>query len=143
MAEDPVLLEMTALCHEGLGQLEQAAAIWQPLFDKDQHSAHAVRLAGIQFELNQLDAADKTIIAGLTAADVNTSTIALPKTNTTLQRVPAAAALLNLKAQTTLMRDPSAHAKSQQYLTSALKICPDYELARRNLANLTTPAGEQ
>lgn len=139
-AEKAQILEMRAICQEGLGRKEEAINAWRVLWEKAPNAGHAVHLAGLQFETGALDDAEKTLIAGLALKDAEEAKIALPKSSSQMQQVPAVAALHNLKALLLMKRDPKATDTAKAELEVALKLCPDFELAKRNLKGLETPA---
>ena len=134
------LLEMAALCHEGLGHKDEATAAWRQLWDKNHSALTAVRLAGLGFETGKLDEAQDLITAGLAATDAGTATLTLPKTRQEMQQIPVKAALHNLKALLILKRDPAAKDAARAELDAALALAPDFELAKRNLAGLSGPS---
>jgi hypothetical protein len=133
------LQEMKALSHEGLGQKVEARDAWKVVWDMSGGAAYATRLAGVHFELQELDQAEAIIALGLVAADAKTSTVPLPKTREEMQAVPAAAALHNLKALILMKRDLANKEAAIAQLKSALALAPEFELAKRNLAGLNTP----
>lgn len=139
LAEKLPLLEMMALCHEGLGQRPEATSAWKGVWEKSGSALHAVRLAGLQFETDAHDETQATITAGLAAADAKTANLPLPKTREEMQQIPAAAALHNLKALHLLKQDPSATEEARAELEAALALAPEFEIAKRNLDGLTKP----
>jgi hypothetical protein len=133
-------MEMSAYCHEALGDKENALAAWSVVWPKTQDAIHAVRLAGLHFELGQLDETDTIIAAGLAVENAKTAVIPLPKTREMYQNIPAAAALHNLKALSIMKRDPKSLDAARAELNAALALFPEFELAKRNLAGLSQPA---
>lgn len=141
--EKAQVLEMRAISLEGTCRKEDAIKAWRGLWEKTPNASHAVRLAGLQFETGGLDDADKTIAAALALKDVEEAKITLPKSPSQMQQIPAAAALHNLKALLLMKRDPKAKDAAKAELEIALKLSPDFELAKRNLKGLETPKKEQ
>ena len=129
------ILEMRALGLEALGKKPEATAAWQQAWDKSQSATHALRLAGLFFDSDKLTETDQTITAGLSAKDIETASIALPKSRDEMQTVPAAAALHNLKALLLSKRYPDQKDAIKAELDAALALAPEFELAKRNLAS--------
>jgi hypothetical protein len=136
LSEKLPLLEMKALCHEALGQRQEATAAWKIVWEKSGSALHAVRLAGRQFEDDALEDAQASITAGLAASDSKTATLPLPKTREEMQQIPAAAALHNLKALLLIKQAPGAKDAVRAELEAALALAPDFEIAKRNLSGL-------
>jgi len=142
-AEKTPILEMRAMSLEGTGRKQDAIQAWRGLWEKAPNASCAVRLAGLQFETGGWDDAEKTIAAGLALKDAEEAKFALPKSSSEMQQVPAAAALHNLKALLLMKRDPTAKDAAKAELDTALKLAPDFELAKRNLKGLETPKKEE
>ena len=142
-AEKTPILEMRAMSLEGTGRKQDAIQAWRGLWEKAPNASCAVRLAGLQFETGGLDDADKTIAAALALKDVEEAKITLPKSQSQMQQVPAAAALHHLRALLLLKRDPTAKDAAKAELDAALKLFPDFELAKRHLKGIETPKKEE
>jgi tetratricopeptide (TPR) repeat protein len=136
------LLEMRALCLESLQRKEEAISAWQAVWEKSQNATAAVRLAGLYFEAGKYDEADKVIAAGLAAKDGEKAIISLPRSRDEMQQIPATAALHNLKALILMKKDSKNTDAPKAELEAALKIAPDFELAKRNLKGLTSKPEE-
>lgn len=137
------ILRMKALCHEALGQKPEATDAWKVVWEKGGSASAAVRLVGLLIERNEIGEADAIITGGLAAADAKTVTIMLPKTADELQKIPAAAALHNLKGLLLFKRDSAATEVARTEFEAALALAPDFELAKRNLAGLAEPAANE
>lgn len=148
--EDAEVLEMQALCHEALGQKEAAYDCWALVWHRSGSARHAIRVAGIHFELGQYEQANDVVEDGLAADDVETAVVKLPMNRDEMQVVPASAALYNLGGLIALQRSrPDVEGgkptqagieAARTYLRKALEIAPEFEIAKRNLAGLSDEA---
>jgi tetratricopeptide (TPR) repeat protein len=130
------LRELQASCQEALGLKEAAKKSWSLVFQESKNPLHAVRLGGLQFESSEFQDALITIEAGLLGADVDKLLVTIPKSEKEMQQVPAAAALLNLKGLVVLKKDPEAKAAARAAFEAALKVFPDFVVAKGNLGSL-------
>lgn len=133
------ILQMYAMTNEALGRREEAIALWKQLTDGGGGTPMtAVRFGGLLLDTGKLKEASEVVQAALALPNVShpSQSIALPAAPDRLQNIPAEAALQNLAGLLAMKQQPADVTAARAAFDKALKLAPDFEIARRNAAGL-------
>lgn len=134
-------IEVKAVCLQELNQPERALVQFKELFKRNPNPLVAYELAELNIQLNNLDDAAQNITYG-----IENSRDDILRTFTESQivyRVPIKAAFLYLRSLMNFKRNPETNLDSSvAILDEALKIAPDFNLARMSKDALLSQKGK-
>ena len=130
------LLEMQAISLESMGAIKKASEAYTTLLTKTNNNYHGYKLAGLQFRLNEFDKAFSTIKKADQLADNEAMKIKFQVNKTYNQNVDLKAAIAYLEGIIAINLKKSEEAKIS--FARAIKIFPDFVLAKGELAKLET-----
>lgn len=130
------LLEMQAISLESMGATKKASESYITLLEKSNKNYHAYKLAGLQFRLNEFDKAFSTIKKADQLADNGTMKITFQVNKTYNQNIDLKAAIAYLEGIIAINLKKTDEAKIS--FTRAIKIFPDFVLAKGELSKLET-----
>lgn len=138
-ANDLQLLEINAFSLKNLGANKEAIPIFEKLFFQSKNKYHGYELASLQLSLKRLVEAKQSIIYAFGCEDLKDFNLQLQIGNDKTQTVPLDAVMYNLKGLICYeLQDKSCAAES---FNEALKILPDFELAKQNNSVLALESG--
>ncbi|NNF02186.1 MAG: hypothetical protein HKN22_05840 [Bacteroidia bacterium] len=131
------MMEIKAASQRSLNMLKESLATYETLHSTTNNVYHAYQIAVLQYNLKRLGECIGTI--GLITADPKAAEaeITINYGQGQGQMVPMLAALENLKGVINMDLNVKDQAKSN--FEEALKIFPEFELAKNNLATLNKP----
>lgn len=137
---DLAILEITAVSQQNLGLPKEALESYEKLYSLNPDIFHLYNIASLQYTLKRFGECSATLDAILRAEE-NTEEITITNNNGQSQKVPIKAAALNMLGVMALeMNETELAAKS---FNDALKIAPQFALAKGNLQRLQTTAKEK
>jgi hypothetical protein len=135
------LVEMLGVSQEATGNRRDALVTWNGLLEKGGSPAHAVRVAGLLINNNDLAKAKEVVDKALSGPDLDTFSVQLPVSPGRVQNVSAKAALNNLKGLISLKEDPKKNLEvARAAFAAALEQSPEFVIAKRNLSALNQAA---
>ncbi len=129
-----VLLELDALSLQQLNANKEAITIYEKLFALSKNKFHGYQLAVLQQSIKRLAEAQATINQVATCEDIKGLELEFPKDKNQTQKIVLNAAIQNLKGLIAYELKDSTAAKIA--FQEALKISPDFALAKQNVAAL-------
>lgn len=138
-----MILEIKAITEQNVGLLKEALSDYEKLQSKSKEEHHSYQIAAIQYQLKRFGECESTINSLLLSPKIDEKKVNISLNERSQQEVPMKAALFNMKGvlYLDLARKPEAKLMFQE----ALKIMPDFQLPKGNLAaleqqeNLTSP----
>ena len=134
-------LELRALAEKNLGLQAEALASYEKLYLNTQDIYHLYEQVSLQYQLSRFNEMDVTLDMLLSHPDVDQQTITLQASQRNSQEVPMRAAALNLRGVLQAERNQKAQARASYQ--QALKLLPDFVLAKSNLAALDQPPAKK
>ncbi len=132
------MLEILALSQASLGKTKAAISSFERLLSKTNEMYHAYRLAELQFNYKRIGEAFQSISLAETLSNSMQTPVRIDMGNKQIQEVKLEAAIQNLKGYIILQEYPDRKAEAIAAFTKALKIQPEFVLAKNNLAFATT-----
>jgi len=141
-ANNTNILEVKAIAEQNLGLAKEALADYEVLYGKLKNVYHIYQIATLQYDLKRLQECNTSLDQILTSAEVDKKEIGLGTgTRGQQQKVILKAAALNIKG--VLAMDLNENAIAKVCFEEALKLTPDFVLAKNNqdfLIKKMTPA---
>lgn len=126
------ILEVKALAEQSLGMSKEALTTYETLFPKSKNVYHLYQIATLQYELKRMAECNTTVDQILGTSEVEKKEVTMPTTvRGQQQNVSLKAAALNIKGVLAMDLNENAFAKAM--LEEALKISPEFALAKNNL----------
>jgi tetratricopeptide (TPR) repeat protein len=141
LAEKPndlTMLELRAVSQKQLGMLREAMADFEKIYLNTNDVLYMYEVASLQYEMKLYNECKVSLDILLNSSDIDKETIALAASQFTQQNVPMRAAVLNLKGVVAAEQNDSNSART--IYKEALKLYPDFVLAKANLESLDKPA---
>ncbi|MEM0995906.1 MAG: hypothetical protein AAGN35_02455 [Bacteroidota bacterium] len=133
--ENNAVLELRAVSYQSVGLPKESLEDFEKLYVRTKNPYHLYEIATLQFNIRRFGECEASIGRLLQDESIKDKTITLGA-GERRQEVPMAAAVLNMRGVVDLEQGKKESAK--QYLEAALKIQPDFELAKNNLALIET-----
>lgn len=135
------LLEMQAISLESMGAMEKAIENYKSLLGKSNDNYHAYKLAGLQLSANKLDEAFQTIKKADQLPDNGTVKVTFQVNKNYSQNVDLKAAIAYVEGiiALNLQKNPEAKISFER----AVKLFPEFVLAKSKLTTLETPTKEE
>ncbi|MFY0592568.1 tetratricopeptide repeat protein [Roseivirga sp.] len=128
-----IALEIVALSYENLRLYDRAVEYYEKLWLKTENTNVQYQIAYLQYSLRRFTESETNlgmIESKVTAEDK----ISLNKSDGTIQEIPFAAAIANLRGLMAVEQGNNEEAKAQ--FTKAISISPDFDAAKNSLAGL-------
>lgn len=125
-----VAMEIVALSYENLRIYEKAVEYYEKLWLKTENINVQYQIAYLQYSLKRFTESETNLNMMDTKVNLEDK-ISLNKSDGTIQEVPFAAAIANLRGLMALEQGKSEEAKA--HFTKALSISPDFETAKNSL----------
>lgn len=133
-SNDLVLLEINALSLQQINATKEAIDAFEKLFALSKNKYHGYQLATLQYSIKRLAEAQATINQTLTCEDLKDFALQFNIDKNQTQKVALNAAVFNMKGLITYDLKDKITAKTA--FEEALKISPEFELAKQNKAAL-------
>ena len=133
------ILEIVAISQQNMNLLKESLENYEKLFKMSKSIFHEYKIATLQYALKRFGECGVTIDQILQSKDSGQE-ISISDNNRRSQKVPIKAAVLNMRGVIALELNQNDAAK--QNFEAALKITPDFELAKNNLDVINKPKGE-
>lgn len=134
LATDPnkaPILEVAANSEEALGLIKEALEDYEKLFKLSGKTYHQYKVATMQYYLKRFGECAMTLNGLLNAKDIGTEKITM-NYDRQRQEVPLSAAVYNMRGMLAL--EVSDFKSARDNFNEAIKILPDFALAKGNLA---------
>jgi tetratricopeptide (TPR) repeat protein len=125
------VMEMVALSYSQLSKNKEALAIYERMFQKTGNIYYAYQTAVQQFYLKRIGECNQMIDIIINDPKSATEKIAINVDQTTQQQVPLKAAALNMRG--IIFKELSMTDKARSAFEEALRIMPDFTLAKGNI----------
>ncbi len=132
------ILEMKAVALKNVGLLRDAQDDFQKIYLKTDNVLYLYEVASLQYQMKRYDECLVSLDILLKSKEIDGQQVSLPVSQISEQQVPMRAAVLNLRgiAAYEINNDKLARESYKE----ALKIFPDFIMAKGNLAQLDKPA---
>lgn len=127
----PSMLELRAVSYQSLGMPMESLKDFETLYPLTKNPYHLYEIASLQFSVRRYGECETTLIQLLGDESIKDKKLVLG-TGQNQQEVPMPAACLNMRGVLDLEQGKPETAKA--YLEAAIKIMPDFALAKNNLA---------
>lgn len=127
-------LELTGMGYEGLNINDRALQSFESLFLITNNNATLYKMAFLQYQLKRYTESLTNADFLLTKPEADSLKITYNDATNTPKEYPMKVALLNLKGM--IYKDQADKPNAKKSFEEALKIAPDFELAKKNLAGL-------
>jgi tetratricopeptide (TPR) repeat protein len=132
------VLEMKAVALKNVGLLRDAQDDFQKIYLKTDNVLYLYEVASLQYQMKKYDECLVSLDVLLKSKEIDDQQISLPVSQISEQQVPMRAAVLNLRGIAAYEQNNNKLARESY--TEALKIFPDFIMAKGNLAQLDRPA---
>jgi tetratricopeptide (TPR) repeat protein len=128
---DQRLMAVIAFSEKNIGLMKEALDMYERLYPLSKDLYDLYEIAGIQFSLKRLGECENSVNKLIDARDSDRIAIDLSYDINQKQTVPVKAAALNLKGA--IMQELNKKPEAIHYFNEALKMAPEFMLARKNL----------
>jgi tetratricopeptide (TPR) repeat protein len=128
---DQRLIAMIAFSEKNSGMIREALETYEKLYPLTKDLYDLYEIAGIQFSLKRLGECEISLNKLIDAADSDRTTVNLSYDGNQKQTISVKAAALNLKGA--LMQEFNKKQDAIHYFEEALKLEPEFMLAKKNL----------
>lgn len=135
------LMELSAVCQNAMKNQKEALALYEKLYSKTNSLYHLYQIAVLQYQLQRYGECSSSIDSMLVNKDAMTQKIQLSYDEQSSQEVPFAAAAYNLRG--VMEKDLSQKEKAKADFEAAIKIFPEFMLAKNNLELMNKPEEEK
>lgn len=132
------ILELSAICQNAMKNEKEALSIYEKLYGKTNSVYHLYQIAVLQYSLQRNGECSKSIETILADKNAMTEKIQISYDEQNAQSVPLAAAAYNLRG--VLSRNLKENEKAKSDFNEALKIFPEFQLAKNNLEMMNKTA---
>lgn len=127
-------LEISAISYENLGVYQQALAAYESLYLKLDNPYTLYKIATLQFDLDRHTESRTSIDILLKNTDIDSLNVTINEQNNQQKQIPMRAVLLAIQGLNNMELNDKEAAKLN--FQEALKLAPDYTLAKENLEKL-------
>ncbi len=127
-------LELQAIANQSLGRIKESLASYEKLYQSTQSPFHLYEIAALQYSMRRFGECEQSIkkLASDPATQDKKITISMQTGES--QEVPISAAVMNLQGVVDLDQGNKEDAKIA--FESAIKLFPEFQLAKNNLAEV-------
>lgn len=127
---NPTILEIKAISEQSVGLIKESLADYEKLYSTNKNVYHLYQIAALQYELKRFGECETSISQLLVDKEIDDKTISIAAGEKKSQKVALKAAIHNMRGVLALETGKTDIAKSN--FDEALKITPDFELAKNN-----------
>lgn len=128
--DNPLMLELSAICYETLGLPDRALSQYETLYMKQNNPITLYKMAFLQLQVKHYVEVNTSADILLAKPELKDRMVVFPKADETTQQVSMHAALYNLKGLAASEQGDNETAKAM--FNKALEITPDFEIALSN-----------
>lgn len=132
------MLELSAICQSAMKNEKEALSTYEKLYAKTKSVYHLYQIAVLQYSLQRTGECSTSIETILADKDAATQKIQISYDEQNAQNVPLNAAAYNLKG--VVAKDAKDIEKAKSNFNEALKIYPEFQLAKNNIELMNKPA---
>jgi tetratricopeptide (TPR) repeat protein len=134
------LMELSAICQGALNNNKESLEMYEKVYAKSKSIYHAYQVGVLQYTLKRYGECELTVNKLISDPESGKEKIQINVDQQKSQEVLLSAAAYNLRG--VLQKDQNKPDKAKEDFESALKIAPDFVLAKNNLESLKLPAAE-
>ncbi|MFK7900623.1 MAG: tetratricopeptide repeat protein [Cyclobacteriaceae bacterium] len=134
-------LEIRAISRQNLGLSKESLADYETLHKLTKSPYHLYQIASIQYQIKRMAECEASINQLLIDPKTDKEEISVVVGRGKRQKVPLKAAAMNMKG--VLYKEMSKVELAKLQFSEALKLAPDFVLAKGNLTSLSTPAKDE
>jgi tetratricopeptide (TPR) repeat protein len=134
------IMEMVALANSQLKKYKETVDLYEKMYLKTGNIYYAYQLAVNQYMLKRIGECNQMLDIIIKDPKSETEKIAISGDDNKQQQVPLKAAAMNLRG--VIMKDLNMDEKAKENFEAALKMMPEFSLAKSNLANVSQKSGE-
>ncbi len=127
-------LEISAISYESLGVYQQALSAYESLYLKLDNPYTLYKIATLQFDLGRHTESKTSIDILLKTTEIDSLNVTINEQNNQQKQIPMKAVLLAIQGLNNIELNNKETAK--QNFQDALKLAPDYTMAKENLEKL-------
>ncbi len=132
------MMELSAICQGAINNHKESLEMYEKLYAKTKSIYHAYQIAVLQYTLKRLGECEITVNQVISDPKSAGDKININIDQQNSQEVPLAAAALNLRG--VLQKELNKPDKAKEDFEAALKIFPEFALAKNNLESMKAPA---
>ena len=136
--ENMQMMELFAVCQNAMKNPKEALEMYEKIYAKSKSLYHLYEIAVLQYTLQRYGECNGSIEKIIADKDATTQKLHISYDEQNTQEVPYAAAVYNLRG--VMEKDLSQKDKAKADFEEAIKIFPEFKLAKNNLDLLTKPA---
>lgn len=131
------MLELLAVSEQGLGNAKESLEYYEKLYPQTQQLFHLYQIATLQFGLQRLGECSVNLQKIIADPNAEKETVSINIGQGYQQQVPYKAAALNIAG--VIARSVNDNENAKKAFEEALKIFPDFVLAKGNLDDMNNP----
>jgi tetratricopeptide (TPR) repeat protein len=129
------VLELLAISQQALGNLKEALDYYQKLYSRTKNLNHLYQVTVLQYDLKKTEECKQSIDSIISNPNATIEKIVINVRDGYQQYVPYKAAALNIKG--VVAKDLADNVAAKKYFEEALKVFPEFALAKANIDGLT------
>ncbi len=138
--ENAKMLQLVAISEENLGRAKEALEAYEKVYAQTKLPFHLYKVAVLQYGLQRLGECQNTLGMVIFAPDADKAKVTLPVNQQQQQEVNLKAAAFYIRGLVSL--DQKEVALARQAFQEAVRLEPNFVLARRSLDELNKPAAK-
>jgi tetratricopeptide (TPR) repeat protein len=135
------IMEMVALANSQLKKYKETVDLYEKMYMSSGNIYYAYQLAVNQYMLKRIGECNQMLDIIIKDPKSETEKIAITGDDNKPQQVPLKAAAMNLRG--VILRDLNMEDKAKENFEAALKVMPEFALAKGNLANISQKGEEK
>ena len=130
-------LELRAIAHQSIGMIKESLADFEALYPLTKNLYHLYEIAAMQYTIKRFGECDVTLGKLLNDPEIKDKKIEINASQNERQSVPLAAACHNMAG--VMLLEQGRKADAAKAFEEALKLFPDFVLAKNNLKEAQKP----
>jgi tetratricopeptide (TPR) repeat protein len=135
------MLELKAMAEQQLGRRDKILDVYKSLFEITGNYQYVYQTAAVEFTAGNIDRCKNLIDSMMTSKTINKDSIDIQVSEDESQKVPLKAAIYNLQAF--IKARDGKYLEAKKDFENALRIFPDFILAKKNLQDLMKGGRQQ
>lgn len=135
------MMELSAICEGAINNNKESLDMYEKLYAKTKSIYHAYQIAVLQYSLKRFGECETTVATVINDPQASKEKININIDQQKSQEVPLIAAAFNLRG--VLLKELSKPDLAKQDFEAALKLAPDFALAKNNLEAMKAPADKE
>ncbi len=135
------MLELKAMAEQQLGRRDKILDVYKTLFDITGNFQYMYQTAAVEFTAGNIDRCKSLIDSMMSSKNITKDSIDIQVSEDESQKVPLKAAIYNLKAF--IKARDGKYPEAKKDFENALRIFPDFILAKKNLRDLMQGGGQR